>query len=151
MKAMKKEGDFMLKALIADDDTEIRNSISVIIRRSSSFQISESSTVRDVLRLCTINKFDLIFLDHHLMDGDGWAITRTISLEPEKYGKPIIVAMTGSVSPYELDKQRGNFSTFILKPFSASDIDAVLRQVSENCSPANFKINKSRSFQMSLQ
>ncbi len=141
----------MLKALIADDDTEIRNFISVIIRRSNSFQISESSTVRDVLRLCTINKFDLMFLDHHLMDGDGWSITRTISLEPEKYGKPLIVAMTGSVSPYELDKQRGNFSTFILKPFRASDIDAVLRQESENYSPANLEINKKRSFQMSLQ
>ncbi|MFZ2657061.1 MAG: response regulator [Victivallales bacterium] len=147
---MKKEGDFMLKALIADDDTEIRNSISAIIK-SSSFQISEASTVRDVLRLCTINKFDLIFLDHHLMDGDGWAIARTIFLEPEEYGNPVIVAMTGSVSPYELDRQRGNFSMFILKPFSSSDIDAVLRQVSGNCSPTRFEINKSRSFQMSLE
>ncbi|HCE46737.1 MAG TPA: hypothetical protein DET40_24585 [Lentisphaeria bacterium] len=141
----------MLKALIADDDTEIRNSISAVIRNNDSFQTSEASTVRDALRLCAINKFDLIFLDHHLMDGDGWAISRTISLEPEKYGKPVIVAMTGSVSPYELEKQRGNFTMFIQKPFSTSDIDAVLRKVSGNCSPVNWEINKSRSLQISLQ
>lgn len=119
----------MLKALIADDDTEIRMHIVYALALfNKGVQTYEAATARDALRLCAINNFDLIFLDHHLMDGDGWEIARTISLNTEKYGKPEIIAMTGSISPYELAKQQGRFSRLILKPLSVSDIDAILRR-----------------------
>ena len=125
------KGEFMFKVLIVDDNPNIRNLMSLLIRKNPDFQVSEAESVRDALSICSENKFNLIFLDHNVADGVGWIISDIIALDPERYGNPIIVAMSGSVLPRDAGKQHHNFSQFLQKPFHISDINAVLDKLKE--------------------
>ena len=121
----------MLKVLIVDDDPNIRKLISLLVKRNPNSQVSEAESVKDALSLCNENKYDLIFLDHNVVDGVGWIISNIITLDPERYGNPIVVAMSGSVLPNEAAKYHGNFSRFLQKPFHMADIDAILKKLEE--------------------
>ena len=121
----------MLKILIVDDDPEIRGLISKLIKMKGAFEIAEASSVKEADSLCTRIKFDLIFLDHNVADGNAWVLAEMIFLNPDKYGKPKIIAMSGSVLPENANRSHKNFSQFIAKPFNISSIYTIIEQVSQ--------------------
>ena len=121
----------MLKVLIVDDDPDVRKIISALVKRHPAFEVSEAGSIEDALKLCAANKFTLLFLDHNVGKGNGWFISDIITMNPKKYGSPVVVAMSGSVLPDEAVKYHGNFSQFLPKPFRASDIYDVMKKLEE--------------------
>jgi len=120
----------MKKILIVDDSFAIRMLLTTIINRKGGFDIAEASTVREARSLCAANRYDLIFLDHMLSDGIGWEIAKMISLDPEKYGNPRIIAMSGSISQEKAEKSGIHYSQFMPKPFDVSEIDGIIDKIS---------------------
>ncbi|HBC86487.1 MAG TPA: hypothetical protein DCZ94_05990 [Lentisphaeria bacterium] len=124
----------MRKVLVADDDPGVRTLISAIIRRKGEFLITETSSLAEASYLCTENKFDLIFLDHNLNDGIGWEVAEMISLDPRKYGNPMIVAMSGSVPQERATKCGVHYSQFMPKPFDVAQIKGILEKLPKESS-----------------
>ncbi|HCE46113.1 MAG TPA: hypothetical protein DET40_21425 [Lentisphaeria bacterium] len=109
----------MKKILILDDEKSLRFILRNIIERTGKYEIFESESLQEAVTLCKENKFDAIFLDHNVSDGVGWQIAEEIRRNPEPYGSPKIVGMSGSV-PYNTDRKLFDF--FMEKPFSACEI-----------------------------
>ncbi len=107
------------KALILDDESAIRFVLHKLIERVGPCEIYEAATLKEAFSLCEIHVFDLIFLDHHIPDGVGWEVADKIRKNPEKYGKPNIIGMSGSIV---YDPESKFFETYIEKPFSIKDL-----------------------------
>ncbi len=122
----------MRKVLVVDDDPGVRTLLSAIIRRKGGFHVTETASLAEALSLCAENKFDLIFLDHHLQDGIGWEIAEMISLEPQKYGNPMIITMSGSVPQGIAAKLGIHYSQFMPKPFDIAKINHILDKLPED-------------------
>ncbi|OGV52936.1 MAG: hypothetical protein A2X45_09540 [Lentisphaerae bacterium GWF2_50_93] len=119
----------MRKILIVDDDSGVRGLLSAIIRRKGGFNVLEAASLAEASPLCAENQFDLVFLDHLLNDGIGWEIARMISIDPQKYGNPVIIAMSGSVSQETAVGSGINYSKFMPKPFVVSEIEDIIGRI----------------------
>jgi DNA-binding NtrC family response regulator len=124
----------MKKILIVDDDMSTRLLLIDIIMIKDGFEISEASSVREAISLSTRIKYDLIFLDHSLKDGIGWELAEMICRNLQKYGRPKIVTMSGSVLPAKDDEKQKYYSQFIPKPF---EIDQVFKVLEKCNNPGN--------------
>lgn len=107
------------KVLILDDESAIRFVLHKLIERVGPCEIYEAATLKEAFSLCETHIFDLVFLDHHIPDGVGWEVAGKIRKDPEKYGNPDIVGMSGSIV-YDPDSKF--FETFIEKPFSMKEL-----------------------------
>ena len=97
----------------------------------------EASSLAEASSHCAENRFDLVFLDHKLSDGIGWEIAEMISLNPQKYGNPKIVVMSGSVPQEKAVKSGIHYSQFMPKPFSLAQIDGIIEKLPEESSTGN--------------
>ncbi len=122
----------MKKILIVDDSFAIRMLLTTIISRKGGFEIAEASTARVARSLCAANRYDLIFLDHMLPDGIGWEIAEMIYCDPQKYGNPMIIAMSGSVPQKTALKSGIHYSQFMHKPFNIARIEEILEKLPED-------------------
>jgi CheY-like chemotaxis protein len=103
------------------------------MERVGPYEIYESASLKEAFSLCETHKFDLIFLDHHIPDGIGWEVADRIRENPEKYGKPNIIGMSGSIV---YDPASKIFDTFIEKPFSIKELmPKITKVISESPDP----------------
>lgn len=117
------------KILILDDEDAIRFVLHKIIERVGTCEIFEAASLQEAFSLCETHKFDLLFLDHHIPDGIGWEVADRIRENPDKYGNPKIVGMSGSVV---YDPESKIFDTYIEKPFSVKELmPTISRAISE--------------------
>ncbi|HBC86384.1 MAG TPA: hypothetical protein DCZ94_05460 [Lentisphaeria bacterium] len=133
----------MLRVLIVDDNPMVRCLLRVLVKNENTYaETTEAHSVEKALFFLAGNKYDLIFLDHELPDGNGWEIADIISLEPEKFGKPKIIAMTGSAFSEDVEVRRKNFSRFIKKPFDIGEIMPLINESCEKDRKTNYYGNK---------
>jgi len=123
------------KILIVDDSPGIRLLLTSIIEKWKGFNVTEVATVKSAISACTESKYDLIFLDHRMRDGVGWELAEKIILDPQKFGNPRIVAMSGSIFQDKDENTRKFYTEFIQKPFEVSRIDSILEELTEDSSP----------------
>lgn len=122
------------KILILDDEDAIRFVLHKLVERVGACEIYEAASLKEAFSLCETHKFDLLFLDHHIPDGIGWEIADKIRETPEKYGKPKIVGMSGSVV---YDPESKIFDTYIEKPFSIKELmPTISKAIEESPLPA---------------
>lgn len=114
------------KVLILDDEVAIRFVLHKLIERVGPCEIYEATSLKEAFSLSEMHKFDLVFLDHHIPDGIGWEVADRIRENPDKYGKPKIVGMSGSVV---YDSALKIFDTYIEKPFSIKDLIPTISKV----------------------
>ncbi|HBC86744.1 MAG TPA: hypothetical protein DCZ94_07315 [Lentisphaeria bacterium] len=107
------------KVLILDDEKGLRLILRTLIQRTGECEIFESDSLHEALSMCKSTRFDIIFLDHNVSDGIGWHIAEEIKKNPESYGSPKVIGMSGSV-PY--DTERKLFDYFFVKPFSVAEL-----------------------------
>jgi DNA-binding NtrC family response regulator len=113
------------KILIVEDDIVVRNLLQSIFLRHKL-----SVTVADNLAQATAHlnreQFDLMMLDLRLPDGDGLKFLEQIATLPER---PLGVMVTGfgSIESAVACMRAGAFD-YVLKPFSPSQIDVILRK-----------------------
>jgi CheY-like chemotaxis protein len=118
------------KILILDDESAIRFVLHKLIERAGPCEIYEAATLKEASSLCEEHKFDLVFLDHHIPDGIGWEIADKIRENPEKYGTPKIVGMSGSIV---YNSESNFFDTYIEKPFSIKELmPTISKAISES-------------------
>lgn len=116
----------MLKnLLILDDDTGVRTLFQQIFK-GKGFTVYDTANSEEALELCKKERMHIIFLDYNLKKGIGWDIIKTIQENPALYGKPKIIAMSGTIGSDSVKEKQYNYDLFLEKPF---DLPTLLDEV----------------------
>jgi DNA-binding NtrC family response regulator len=113
------------KILIVEDDLVVRNLLQSIFLRHRLAVTCADNLAQAGANLAR-EPFDLMILDLRLPDGDGLRFLEQVSTMPER---PLVVMVTGygSIESAVACMRAGAFD-YVLKPFSPSQIDVILRK-----------------------
>ena len=113
------------KILIVEDDMVTRTLLSAIFVRHK-LPVSTAGTLAEASAHLAREPFDLMMLDLRLPDGDGLKFLEQVAALPDR---PLVVMVTGfgSVESAVSCMRAGAFD-YVLKPFSPSQIDVILRK-----------------------
>jgi DNA-binding NtrC family response regulator len=113
------------KVIVIDDEPIIRRSLELQLR-GKRLAVALCSTIAEAEKYIAKDSFDLMFVDVRLPDGDGTDLLNRLAPRPEK---PLIVVMTGyGTIESAVNCIRSGAFDYIIKPFSASQIDLILRK-----------------------
>ena len=113
------------KILIVEDDLVIRNLLQGIFQRHK-LPVTLADNLAQAQTCLAKEPFDLMMLDLRLPDGDGLKFLEQVNTLPER---PLVVMVTGfgSIESAVACMRAGAFD-YVLKPFSPSQIDVILRK-----------------------
>jgi DNA-binding NtrC family response regulator len=113
------------KILIVEDDLVIRNLLQSIFMRHK-LPVTLADTLAQAQAALAREPFDLMMLDLRLPDGDGLKFLEQVNTLPDR---PLVVMVTGfgTVESAVACMRAGAFD-YVLKPFSPSQIDVILRK-----------------------
>jgi DNA-binding NtrC family response regulator len=113
------------KILVVEDDAVVRNLLLSIFLRHK-LMASGAGSLADASAQMAREQFDLIMLDLRLPDGDGLKFLEQIATMPDR---PLVVMVTGfgTIESAVACMRAGAFD-YVLKPFSPSQIDVILRK-----------------------
>ncbi len=113
------------KILIVEDDLVVRNLLQSIFMRHK-LPVSVAGSLAEAQAHLAREQFDLMMLDLRLPDGDGLKFLEQVATIPER---PLVVMVTGfgSLESAVACMRAGAFD-YVLKPFSPSQIDVILRK-----------------------
>jgi DNA-binding NtrC family response regulator len=113
------------KILIIEDETVVRTLLQTIFQRHKCM-VQAVGTLAEASALIQKESFDLLMLDLRLPDGNGQKFLEQIAAMPER---PLVVMVTGygTIESAVACMRAGAFD-YVLKPFSPSQIDIILRK-----------------------
>jgi DNA-binding NtrC family response regulator len=113
------------KILIVEDDLVVRNLLQSIFLRHK-LTVTCADNLAQASSYLAKEPFDLMVLDLRLPDGDGLRFLEQVSTVPER---PLVIMVTGygSIESAVACMRAGAFD-YVLKPFSPSQIDVILRK-----------------------
>ena len=113
------------KIIVLEDDLIVRKNLEQLLRQRR-YEVAAVGTIAAAQELIAKDSFDLIFVDVRLPDGEGTDLLRQLQTRPQK---PLAVVVTGfgSVESAVDCMQAGAFD-YIIKPFSADQIDVTLQK-----------------------
>lgn len=113
------------KILIVEDDLVVRNLLTSIFLRHK-LPVSCADNLAQAQAHLAKEPYDLMMLDLRLPDGDGLKFLEQVATIPER---PLVVMVTGfgSIESAVSCMRAGAFD-YVLKPFSPSQIDVILRK-----------------------
>lgn len=120
--------NYPLNILLADDNA-INQKMMLRLFSKLGYACKSASNGNETLNLLHQEKFDLLFLDIKMPSPDGFEVTRLIHKNSEKYGKPIIIAVTGVAM--ESDKEKclaTGMDHYLTKPIDFKIIEELIVQ-----------------------
>ncbi len=109
----------MANILIIDDEEYIRDILSVRVE-GLNHSASSAATIRQGMKLLKKEKFDLVFLDVKLPDGNGLDLLQTIQQIPSR-PEVIIITAVGNLQGAEIAIKNGAWD-YLNKPLKKEDI-----------------------------
>lgn len=117
-----------MRALIVDDETNIRKVLRVILEESD-FEVHEAANVSEGVATIRDNFFDVAIVDLRLPDGSGIDVLRTIKDNSPETVVLIITAFASTETAVETMKA-GAYD-YVTKPFNLDEIRIILKNISE--------------------
>ncbi len=113
------------KVLLVEDEPVVRNLQTEIFTRRG-FTVTVAESLAQAEAAIVRESFDLVMLDIRLPDGDGQQFLERLAALPER---PLVVMVTGygSIESAVSCMRAGAFD-YLLKPFSASQIDVIIKK-----------------------
>lgn len=112
----------MAKILVVDDDSHIRELISIILSRNG-YVIAEAVDGKDALTLLDSEKIDLIILDIMMPNMDGWAFCQ----EARRYYSDTLPILMLTAKGETSQKVKGfnlGADDYLVKPFDVEELVA---------------------------
>jgi CheY-like chemotaxis protein len=115
------------KALIVDDETNVRRLLHAIL--SKTFDVYEAEDGRQAIEIANTQKPDIVLMDMMMPKMDGLTACHMIKNDPATKSIPVImVTAIGFDLNIKLSQQMGA-SGYITKPFSSEEILHKIAQV----------------------
>ncbi len=113
------------KILIVEDELVVRNLLQSIFQRHK-LPVTCANNLAEAAAVLQREQFDLMMLDIRLPDGDGQKFLEQVAAMPEH---PLVVMVTGyGTIESAVGCMRAGAFDYVLKPFSPSQIDVILRK-----------------------
>ncbi len=113
------------KILIVEDEIVVRNLLQSIFQRHK-LPVSCAGCLAEAAVFLQREQFDLMLLDIRLPDGDGQKFLEQVAAMPEH---PLVVMVTGyGTIESAVGCMRAGAFDYVLKPFSPSQIDVILKK-----------------------
>lgn len=112
-----------MKILLAEDERTISRLISQVLAAAGHEVNAVQSAASAIERLCD-GEYDLILLDLHLSDGDGFQVVECIEHRPG--ARPPVVVMTGERSFAIEDPRAARVAGVLAKPFDVGELEAAI-------------------------
>jgi len=113
------------KILLVEDEIVVRNLLQSIFQRHK-LPVTCAGTLAEAAACLEREQFDMMLLDIRLPDGDGQRFLEQVMAMPEK---PLVVMVTGyGTIESAVGCMRAGAFDYILKPFSPSQIDVILKK-----------------------
>lgn len=114
------------KILVVDDNSFLRTLISKMLSRLG-YEVSSADSGENGMRVFLRNPFDMVFSDYEMPGMDGVAFACSI----KKFSpRTPVVIMTGAGREAVLSRESNAVDEVILKPFSLSEIDETIHNLS---------------------
>jgi DNA-binding NtrC family response regulator len=113
------------KILIVEDELVVRNLLQSIFQRHK-LPVTCANSIAEATAQLQKEQFDLMMLDIRLPDGDGQKFLEQVAAMPER---PLVVMVTGyGTIESAVGCMRAGAFDYVLKPFSPSQIDVILKK-----------------------
>ncbi len=113
------------RILVVDDEPLIQRSLGELLRRRK-YNVTIANSIKEGEAELNKEVFDLVILDVRLPDGDGQHFLERIVAMPDR---PLVVMITGhGTIEHAVTCMRIGAFDYLIKPFSASQIDVVLNK-----------------------
>lgn len=120
----------MIKILIADDHTIVREGLKQIISETPDMAVvAEASNGEDVLEKVSANKYDVILLDISMPGRSGLDILRQLKIEKPKL--PIMMLSVYPEEQYAVRALRAGASGYLTKESAPDELIAAIRKISQ--------------------
>ena len=125
---------FRAKVMVVEDDP-VSQRVAVLMLKSFGITPTVVNSGNAAVEAAAKESFDIIFMDAHLPDSDGFEtsgiINRNFASSEKKEGAkaPVIVALTGADTPEDRERaQKNGVSEFIAKPIRKRDMRKCLER-----------------------
>ncbi len=127
-----------LKALVADDN-KLNQQVAKLLLEDLNIDVTVADNGLDAVEAFTKTKFDVIFLDCHMPELDGYAAARIIKkLQEQRQTQIPVIAMTANVLQGNREAcLAAGMDEFMAKPIEAEELERVLRLWTEQKPEAN--------------
>lgn len=113
-----------MRILLAEDE----GLIATLITRALNIQgdgVEIVASCHEAIQKLREKSYDLVMLDMHLLDGDGWPVVDAIEAAPGKH--PPVLLITGD--RFEADNPNSHRVSAVLpKPFNISELEHAVGQ-----------------------
>ena len=117
-----------MRALVLDDERNIRKALSVILRESD-FEVYESGSVAEAVVALRDYYFDMAIVDIRLPDGSGIDVLRSIK---ETSPETVVLVITAFASAETaVETMKAGAYDYVTKPFNLDEIRIVLKNVND--------------------
>jgi CheY-like chemotaxis protein len=132
---------FIARTLVVEDDP-VSQRVAVLMLKGFGITPTVVNNAKAAIDLSEREKFDLIFMDSHLPDMDGFdaakAITSRKTVDGEEVKIPTIVAMSGADTPEDRAKAKGSgIRYFLPKPVRKREMRLCLEHFADKTRATN--------------
>ncbi len=117
--------------LVIDDSAAIRQSITYILQQEGYSTVEAADGLEGLAKLDGSDKFDCIITDVNMPNMDGISFIRKARENPKFKFTPILVLTTESQGSKMNEGKEAGATGWIVKPFSADKLLAVVKKVAE--------------------
>lgn len=110
-----------LHLLVVDDQEEMRSALNRTLRLEG-FEISQAATGGRALELLNGAFFDLVLLDVHMPDMDGFSVLAKMRDKPESVTLPVIMITGAGDADSVLRGKTLGVSDYLVKPYRVAEL-----------------------------
>ncbi len=117
-----------LRILLADDNS-INQQVGRLILESIGYRADVAANGIEVIEALKCQPYDVILMDVHMPEMDGWETSRRIRSEFPKESQPRIIAMTAGILEEEKRKcVEAGMEDFVSKPIRSAELQRALEK-----------------------
>ena len=117
-----------MKILLIEDNFSISKGLIYTLKQNN-YEVGNTKTVKDTLKVLKNNKFDLIIIDISLPDGNGFDLFKIIK---EKYNTPSIFLTAKDLEEDIVHGFNLGIDDYITKPFLTGELLARINKILRN-------------------
>lgn len=133
-----------LKILVAEDNPMNQKYITKLLEKKQiSYELAENGVV--AVRKASVLKYDLIFMDLHMPEMDGYQATTAIKSKGKNVETPVVALTASTMQSQKDEAYRVGMVDFLAKPFTPHQLYTLLGEYSSEIFEGQSEDNSSAS------